>query len=43
MKILDDNQNRRLPRGTLQKRVHSVEELKPIRRRYRRNVKPLAD
>ena len=44
MKILENKQNWRLQRGTLQKRVHGVEELEPVRLNLRcgRNAKPLA-
>ena len=44
MKILENKQNGRLLRRTLEKRVHCAEELEPVRLnlRYGRNVKPLA-
>ena len=35
MKILENEQNWRLQRGTLQKRVHGVEELEPVRLNFR--------
>ena len=42
MKILENKQNWRLQRRTLQKRVHGVEQLEPVRLnlRYGRNAKP---